>query len=236
MGQGVGGPSGQQRPAAPANGPSGIQNIELFGGRDNRMDMICDNEIGLPRPTPAVDEDRRLTFDELVAKYDRKIYNLIFRLVGDREEAADLTQETFVNAYRAFHRFRGEARVYTWLHQIAVNQCKNHFKLRARQRRHEAESLDAPVEEDGEALSREIPDWSHSPHQVVEQKELQAQIQKAIESLPEEYRVAVVLRDIQGLAYQEIATIMDLSLEAVKSRIFRGRETLRRKLGPYIKG
>jgi len=199
------------------------------------MRVMCDQD-GLLRPDPAAgDEDLHLTFDELVAKYDRKIFNLIYRLVGDPEEAADLTQDTFVNAYKAFRHFRGDARVYTWLHQIAINLCKNYFKQRSRLRQYEAESLDAPLEGDEEALGRDIPDWSASPQRVIEQRELQTHIQKAIQSLPEEYRMVVVLRDIQGFSYQEIAQIANISLEAVKSRIFRAREMLRRKLGPYIK-
>ncbi len=175
------------------------------------------------------------SFDELLDRYEKPIYNIIFRMVGDREEAADLTQETFVAAYKSFQSFRGESNVFTWLCQIAVNKCKNKFKERDRKRRFEfllrdlKFDVDEQVENDSASGVED-----HTPLSELERKELQTQITEAISKLPEEYRMVIVLRDVQGLSYQEISRIVGISLEAVKVRIHRGRSILRQKLGPYL--
>jgi RNA polymerase sigma-70 factor (ECF subfamily) len=182
------------------------------------------------------DEDADLTFDELVDKYEKKLYNLILRHVGDADEAADLTQDTFVNAFRGFPTFRGECKILTWLCQIALNQCKNRFRQRDRRRDWEGPSLDAPVlggPDENRLL--EIPDWKQSPERALEQKELQRQVLAAIDSLPPEYRTVVVLCDLQNRSYAEIAQIVGLSLETVKTRIHRGRLMIRRKLEAYLR-
>jgi len=165
-------------------------------------------ELRAPRALPD-DEDQLLTFDELVGKYEKKIFNLILRQVGDREGAADLTQDTFVN--------------------------KNRFRYRDRRRDVEALSLDAPVSGEEDANPLEIADWNQSPQKVLEAKELSRLIHQAIHALPPEYRAVLVLCDLQGHGYQEIATITGLSLEAVKTRIHRGRLMIRRKLSPYLR-
>jgi RNA polymerase sigma-70 factor, ECF subfamily len=122
-------------------------------------------------------EDRRREFDALVAQYEKKIYNLILRQIGDRDEAADLTQETFISAYRGFASFRGECKISTWLCQIALNHCKNRFQQRDRQQQRELFSLDAPMAPDAPPF--EIPDWTHSPQRLLEAEELQRRIQEA---------------------------------------------------------
>jgi RNA polymerase sigma-70 factor (ECF subfamily) len=195
----------------------------------------CSRQLRAPRALPD-DEDRDLTFDELVDKYEKKLYNLILRHVGDPDESADLTQDTFVNAFRGFPTFRGESKILTWLCQIALNQCKNRFRQRDRRRDWEGPSLDAPAtagSEEGRLL--EIPDWSQSPERALEAKELQRQILSAIESLAPEYRTVIVLCDLQHRSYAEIAQIVGLSLETVKTRIHRGRLMIRRKLEAYLK-
>jgi RNA polymerase sigma-70 factor, ECF subfamily len=192
-------------------------------------------QLRAPRALPD-DEDRDLTFDELVDKYEKKLYNLILRHVGDPDEAADLTQDTFVNAFRGFPTFRGESKILTWLCQIALNQCKNRFRQRDRRRDWEGPSLDAPATtgaDEGRLL--EIPDWSQSPERALEAKELQRQILGAIEGLAPEYRTVIVLCDLQHRSYADIAQIVGLSLETVKTRIHRGRLMIRRKLEAYLK-
>jgi RNA polymerase sigma-70 factor, ECF subfamily len=192
-------------------------------------------QLRAPRALPD-DEDRDLTFDELVDKYEKKLYNLILRHVGDPDEAADLTQDTFVNAFRGFPTFRGESKILTWLCQIALNQCKNRFRQRDRRRDWEGPSLDAPATtgaDEGRLL--EIPDWSQSPERALEAKELQRQILSAIEGLAPEYRTVIVLCDLQHRSYADIAQIVGLSLETVKTRIHRGRLMIRRKLEAYLK-
>jgi len=182
-------------------------------------------------------EDRGLSFEELVARYERRIYNLVYRQVGDPEDAADLTQETFVKAFRAFDRFRGESSVFTWLCRIALNLCKNRFRQRDRMRAVAGVSIEemAESEEPGQA-PQEVADWSQSPELLYERRELADRVQEAIADLPHEYRTVVILRDLQHLSYQEIAEVTGLTLENVKTRLHRGRLVLRRKLEPYVHG
>ncbi len=182
------------------------------------------------------DEDRLLTFKEIVLKYERKIFNLILRHINDREEAEDLTQETFVNAFKSFPTFRGECKVHTWLCQIALNQCKNRFRQRDRRRSVEGPSLDQQgLNAEDASRSLEIPDWEQSPQEVLIRNETYRYVLKAIDSLPDEYRTVIVLCDLQQMSYQQIAQITGLSLEAVKTRIHRGRLMLRRKVDAYLR-
>ncbi len=173
-------------------------------------------------------------FNELVARYEKPIFNVVYRILGDYDEAADVTQETFINAYRNFHKFRGDASVFTWLYQIAVNQSRNRLRRRKRPDVAKTESLDtAFLDEAGDAESRDIPDTTHAPHQALERKEMQEKIMAAIEALPAEYREVVVLREMQGLSYQEIVDVTGLSMDNVKTRLSRARAMLRRRLEPY---
>lgn len=179
------------------------------------------------------------SFDEVYARYGKQIFNAIFQWIGDYDEASDLTQETFVSAYKAFDQFRGEARIYTWLYRIAYNHCKNRFKQRDRQRRMESVSLDAGIADgDGEELvseTRDIPDWSYSPAKILEQKELRTLVDRAVESLASEYKVVLLLRELDGLSYQEIAEVTGLTMEAVKTRLNRARGMVRQRVEPYYK-
>lgn len=185
---------------------------------------------------PPEDADRNLDFDALVAKYEKRIFNVIYRMLGDYEEATDLTQETFISAFRHFDRFRGEAKVFTWLYQIARNLCINRVRQRDRQRAIHVESLDQPREtEDNDALTREVADLRHAPQTVLEEKELRQRILAAIESLPPDYKEVVLLREFQGLSYNEIVEATGLTLENVKTRLSRARGMLRRKLEPYYR-
>lgn len=174
-------------------------------------------------------------FEVLFTRYEKGIFNLIYRMVGDFEDATDLTSQTFLHALRAYDRFRGEAQAYTWLYRIAVNLCKNYFRKRDRSARIEVISLDAPVMSDGKELERDIEDFSQSPERVLEGHDLQELIQQAIMGLPPDLRTVIILRDVQGLSYQEVAQITGCSVEAVKSRIFRARGHLRKILGPHLR-
>lgn len=182
------------------------------------------------------DEDRALTFEEITAKYEKKIFNLILRYISDREEAEDLTQETFVNAFKSFPTFRGECKIHTWLCQIALNQCKNRFRQRDRRRSVEGPSLDSNIGSGDDSLRpMEIADWDASPQDVLIRNETHRYVLKAIGQLPDEYRKVIILCDLQQMHYQEIALATGLSLEAVKTRIHRGRLMLRRKLDAYLR-
>ena len=183
----------------------------------------------------AFDEDRNLSFGEVHRKYEAKILNLILRMVGNRDDADDLTVETFVNAYRAWGRFRGDARVSTWLHQIAVNNCKNYFKQKDRRREREPVSLDDSIETDGGELSRDVADWRNVPENRLMDQELARQIQKAVEALAPAYRTVLVLAQMDDMSYEEIAQVTGLSVPAVKTRLNRARNMMRRRLEPYYR-
>jgi RNA polymerase sigma-70 factor (ECF subfamily) len=182
------------------------------------------------------DVDRNLDFNALVAKYEKRIFNIIYRMLGDYEEATDLTQETFISAFKHYDRFRGEAKVFTWLYQIARNLCINRVRQRDRQRALHIESLDQPRDpDDDDSLTREVADWRNAPHAVLEEKELRQRILKAIESLPPDYKEVVVLREFQGMSYNEMVEATGLTLENVKTRLSRARGMLRRKLEAYYR-
>lgn len=172
--------------------------------------------------------------------YGKQIFNTIYQWIGDYEEAMDLTQETFISAHKARDQFRGELRAYTWLYRIAHNHFKNRLKQRGRQREMEGPSLDAGVigdatDFDEAGATREIADWSQAPARLLEQKELQAQINRAVDSLASEYRVVLVLREVDGLTYTEIAEVTGLTLEAVKTRLHRAKAMVRQKVEPYLR-
>lgn len=185
---------------------------------------------------PPEDADRNLDFDALFDKYNKKIFNIIYRFIGDYEEANDLTQETFMSAYRHFDNFRGDSKVFTWLYQIARNLCINRIRQRDRQRSLRMESLDQPRDaNDEDSVTREIADLSQSPHLKLEQKELSQRVLAAIESLPPDYKEVILLREFQELSYNEIVEVTGLTLENVKTRLSRARGMLRRKLEPYYR-
>ncbi|NLH99405.1 MAG: sigma-70 family RNA polymerase sigma factor [Chthonomonadales bacterium] len=186
------------------------------------------------RDNPEAERAGAADFNELVARYEKPIFNVIYRILGDYDEAADVTQETFISAYRGFSRFRGDASVYTWLYQIAVNHSRNRLRRRKRPDIAGVESLDAPRSAEGEEVGpREIPDSSSAPHVALEQKEMREKIAAAIEALPPEYREVVVLREMHGMSYAEIVSVTGLSMDNVKTRLSRARAMLRRRLEHY---
>lgn len=173
-----------------------------------------------------------IDFNALLAKYHKKIFNVLLRMVGDYDEAADLTQDVFVQAYRALKDFRGESKIYTWLYRIAVNRGKNRMKQMTRGPGALTTSLDEPLDPD-EGLSRDVPDERFGPERMLERRELQEVVSEQINGLPADFRLVIVLRDIQGLSYRDMAEVIGISLEAVKSRLFRARSELRERLRPY---
>jgi len=183
--------------------------------------------------------DLRNDFNALMSRYEKPIYNLVFRFLNDPEEASDLTQEAFISAYRARSDFRGDAKVSTWLYRIAVNHCKNRYKQRDRQRDHEGPSLDenwaSGADGEGAAFeSKFLADWSYSPELISQSNELMSAIYRAVEALPIDYTIVVVLREMEGMNYNEIVQATGLTLETVKTRLSRARGMLRRRLQPYF--
>jgi len=172
-------------------------------------------------------------FDLLVVRYSADIYAVLFRLTQDAEEAADLTQETFLNALKAIQKFRGEADLKTWLVRIAINESRNRFRWWKRRRREKTFSIDAPVGENETPFSETVSSNCASPEEIVLQREREDSLTKALSDLPKVFREAVVLCDIEGLSYEEIASVLEVNIGTVKSRIARGREELRRKLNGF---
>lgn len=162
-------------------------------------------------------------FNQLVRLYEGRVYNLCYRMLGDADAAADVTQDSFISAYRNLNRFRGGV-FRSWLFRIATNACYD--ALRARKRRPTV-SLSAPGDLDDDSPAFDLPDPDESPDDRALRRELAAAIQQGIAQLPEEQRIVVILSDIQGLAYEEIAEVTSTNLGTVKSRLSRARARLR---------
>lgn len=169
-------------------------------------------------------------FEELVTRYQSTIYNLAYRLLNDPEEARDATQETFLKIYQAAHSFRGESEFKTWIYRITVNQAANQQRWWKRRWRRETISLDTAETEDGQPLAERLASGAENPEQRTLILERQRHLAAALASIKFDFRVAVILRDVKGLSYEEIAEALDISVGTVKSRIARGREDLRRRL------
>jgi RNA polymerase sigma-70 factor (ECF subfamily) len=171
-------------------------------------------------------------FNRLVEERHGDIYALLYRLTEDPEEARDLTQETFLQAFRHLASFRGDADLRTWLYRIAVNQARNRWRWWKRRRRDRTVSLDAPVSEEIDApLSAGLVDGGVlDPERQALAREREEALHAALKSLSRPYREVIVLRDIEGLSYEEVAAALDLNVGTVKSRLNRGRTELRRRL------
>jgi RNA polymerase sigma-70 factor (ECF subfamily) len=170
-------------------------------------------------------------FDTLVIRYSGDVYALLFRLTENPEEAGDLTQETFLSALKAIGKFRGDADLKTWLFRIAVNESRNRFRWWKRRNRHNTISLDAPTAAGSEqSLHETLSGSSANPEENALRQEREAALKKALRSLPDIFREAIILCDIEGLSYEEISVALEINIGTVKSRIARGRDELRRKL------
>ncbi len=173
--------------------------------------------------------DKR-AFDLLVLKYQHKIFAVISRFIRDHSEVQDVAQDAFIKAYKALPNFRGESAFYTWMYRIAINTAKNY--LVARNRRPPASDLDV---DDAEFYSgSEAMHEMNTPERNLLRDELQAVIDQAFRDLPEDLRMAVTLREIDGLSYEEIAEAMDCPIGTVRSRIFRAREAIDKKIHPLV--
>jgi RNA polymerase sigma-70 factor (ECF subfamily) len=171
-------------------------------------------------------------FDLLVRKYQHRIVGLIGRYVADWSECQDVAQETFLRAYRALGNFRGDAQFYTWLHRIAVNTAKNH--LVASNRRPPTDDIDVDDAEQF-ASGMRLRD-NDTPERELMRQQLEQTVMRAVQSLPEELRVAITLREVDGLSYDEIAKRMDCPIGTVRSRIFRAREAIDLEMKPLMDG
>jgi RNA polymerase sigma-70 factor (ECF subfamily) len=171
-----------------------------------------------------------IDFDRLVLELKDKVFNLCFRFLGNYEEADDCAQETFVKVYRCLKNFRGDSSVSTWVYRIAVNTCKNRVASAQYRNNRRAIRLDGPVADGEDERPFEIGDEKLSPDARADRNEKGELIQKAIDSLPADQRAVVVLRDIEGLSYEDIAEATGLNIGTVKSKLSRARQELREKL------
>ncbi len=177
-----------------------------------------------------VQKGEKQAFDLLVRKYQSRVLNLVGRFVRNPEEAEDVAQEAFIKAYRALRSFRGDSAFYTWLYRIAVNSAKNHLAAQGRQvATSDIDAQDAEQFEGAERL-REY----DTPEGILLGKEITRHMDGALQALPEDLRVAVTLRELEGLSYDEIAQVMECPVGTVRSRIFRAREAIAKVLAPLL--
>ena len=169
-------------------------------------------------------------YDLLVLKYQQRVINLISRFVKNHSDALDVSQETFIKAYRALPNFRGDSAFYTWLYRIAVNTAKNHLTVQSRKiTKSDYDVADIEQIEGSMSLTEQT-----TPESLLVKDELQETILKTIENLPEDLKSAIMLREIEGLSYEGIAEVMECPVGTVRSRIFRAREMIDSKIKPLL--
>ncbi len=173
--------------------------------------------------------DRR-AFDMLVMKYQQRIAALISRYVKDSHEVQDVAQEAFIKAYRAINNFRGDSAFYTWMYRIAINTAKNHLLIKNRRPPgSDVELEDAEFYEGSDGLKDHT-----TPENSLSRDRLESAVYKAIEGLPEDLKMALTLREFDGMSYEEIADVMETPIGTVRSRIFRARESVDKKIQPFL--
>lgn len=173
-------------------------------------------------------------FEVLVRKYQRKVARLLSRFFRNADEIEDVTQETFIKAYRALGAFRGESAFYTWLFRIAVNTAKNHLQQKERRARETLAPIEEEVENGTAVPFDEMAVSFDTPENELLSRQIAEAIVEAIESLPDELRTAIVLREVEGLSYDEIAKVTECPIGTVRSRIFRARETIAEQIRPLL--
>ena len=161
-------------------------------------------------------------FEELVLEYEKKVYNVALRILGNSEDAADMTQEAFIKAYNSLPGFRGDSKFSVWLTRIVSNLCLDFLRSRSRR-----PTVSLSVEDDGgDDVQLDVADVSQSPELLLERSLTRESVRRGLKALPEDYREILLLREIQGLSYDEIAAALNIEVGTVKSRIFRGRKKL----------
>jgi RNA polymerase sigma-70 factor (ECF subfamily) len=167
----------------------------------------------------------------LIDRFHQPVYGLVYRMLNDPADAADTTQEVFLKVFRGMQRFHGEASLKTWIYRIAIHEASNHrrwwFRHKGRETSVEQETGDT------HRVGDSLVDPGSSPFELAAQREVQAKVEAELKVVPEPYRTTVILRDIEGLSYEEIAEILEISLGTVKSRLMRGREALKNRLAAY---
>ena len=212
-----------------SNFPCGSQSIQVANWRPGNavteLPMGPDaSDLSLVR---RVQRGERGAYDLLVLKYQHKVVKLVMRYLGDAADAEDVAQEAFIKAYRALPQFRGDSAFYTWLYRIAINTAKN--ALAARNRNPVTYDLDVQGNDEAAEMIGKLKD-PETPEGLALTEEIRNIVNAAIGELPEDLRTAIVLRELEGMSYEEIASAMDCPVGTVRSRIFRAREAIDRKL------
>lgn len=189
-------------------------------------DNVTDQEL-----IERVKSGEKKAYDLLVLKYQQRIISLVSRFVRNHSDALDVTQEAFIKAYRALPNFRGESAFYTWLYRIAVNTAKNHLAVQARRPRGTDYDVSEIEQIEGNTALKE----QATPENLLLKDELQSVVLKAIEELPEDLKTAIMLREVDGLSYEEIAEVMECPIGTVRSRIFRAREAIDNEMAPLLR-
>ena len=208
-----------------------IRHADAFVGRgmESRIGAMSDN-VSDRELVERVQRGERRAFDLLMLKYQHRIAKLIARYVQDPSEALDVAQDAFMKAYRAIPRFRGDSAFYTWMYRIAINTAKNHLAAQARRPRDSGVDVADAEQFDGVAELKE----SVTPEGLALTEEIQQTVAAAIEALPEDLRVAISLRELEGFSYEDIARVMECPIGTVRSRIFRAREAINARLDPLL--
>ncbi len=195
-------------------------------------DFEQDGEISEPAGgREANASEASLGFDALFDRYQSLVFHLAYRVLGDREEALDVCQEVFLTVYRKLSRFRGDSSLKTWIYRIAVNRAANRCRWWSRLRRRGTVSLEEHLGHEGRGgLAESLESCETSPEESLLKREERDQLERSLAKLPVKQRIAIVLRDIEGLPYEEISVLLEISPGTVKSRIARGREELKRRL------
>ena len=172
-----------------------------------------------------------VTFEEIFQRHQSMVFNLTYRILGDREEALDVTQEVFFAVFRKLNRFRGQSSLKTWIYRIAVNRASNRCRWWNRLRRRGTVSLDEHLsKDDNRTLSDSLESAGNTPEGSLLLAEKRLEIERTLRRLPVQQRIVVIMRDVEGLTYEEISELLQVSIGTVKSRIARGREELKRRL------
>jgi len=170
-------------------------------------------------------------FEQLVKIYQHRVYGLCYQLAGNYNDAQDLAQEVFIQAYSSINSFRNESDLGTWLHRIAVNKWIN---IQRKNKRNNIVSIDAPLNTDKGELQREVPSPNGNPQDILEEKEYHDLVKKALQLISYEHRTVLFLREVQGYSYEEIAGIIDCSVGTVRSRLNRARKNLKDKVEQLV--
>jgi RNA polymerase sigma-70 factor, ECF subfamily len=204
----------------------------------DKMEIALKNAQDLLVEDEALAEDCRFgdrrAFNKLVIKYQNRIYSVALRMLRNEEEAKDITQDVFFSAYRAIKRFRGESRLSTWLYRIAINACINRLKSKDHKFSERRDELDSNIVSNSKAAFSDDSTYNSDPEKLLQNKDLKIMLEREITRLSPEAKAILLMRDVEGLAYDEIEKVLDLPSGTVKSRLHRARTELKERLKKFI--